>query len=676
MNIIKDDNFKQITKFINDLDNVQDFQINGNNIFHLLIVHNSKHVFELFKLYTNLFKYGDNNANETPIHLLAKYGMYPMLKQCLEYDDSFVNLVNENNENLLFYCVDNFDMFKWILNNTNCDTLCLNNNNETILTILINLNQIEFVQTLLPYYNNINFPTLSSPLTIATINNNEKMVSILLKNKANPNIIDKYGKSALIYSVLNKNINNVKQLLKIKNLNINYSGIDGTYNPLVIALSKKDFNICDLLLKHKIKLNSQNRFMETPVHIAIKLFNAIDNPNLINKIIKQDGMFSANMHIKNLNGITPCDLITKYNQDNCKNHNKNIINYNCKQCANKSNNTKDKSNNTKDKSNNTKDKSNNKQFNFPKYERGSRNFGLFNSDILHNIIYFLCFLQKYDNMFIPFQHNIKDKKLDDIHRLTLIKGNDISTTPIFDVITDILGIYSEYFYSFFPYLIIWNNENEYFINDNLGTYCHDILRNNKIRFIVFKLTLVPSTNGTHANIVIYDKKRKVCERFEPFGSTSILNSKKLDEMLKNKLELILGQFEFICPNDYLQEAKFQIFSNDDNLSYKKFGDPLGYCLAWTFFYLELRLTNPDKEASEMVTSAFEQIRKDYSSKTFLIDFIRDYSKKLDDMKNKFMESIGINKKNYYIMDTFDELNNNLPQKITNEINKLINKNIE
>ena len=71
------------------------------------------------------------------------------------------------------------------------------------------------------------------------------------------------------------------------------------------------------------------------------------------------------------------------------------------------------------------------------------------------------------------------------------------------------------------------------------------LLSKQVRFIIIKLTLVTEAGSTHANIIIYDKKTGIFERFDPYGNVPYLNTKHLDEILENKFsKFCKGKFKF------------------------------------------------------------------------------------------------------------------------------------
>ena len=176
------------------------------------------------------------------------------------------------------------------------------------------------------------------------------------------------------------------------------------------------------------------------------------------------------------------------------------------------------------------------------------------------------------------------------------------------------------------------------------------MRKNKTkRFIFIKLSLIPNSSGTHANILIYDKKLNILERFEPYGPNGMLDEEKLNSYLeKLSKKLFNKKTKFISPKLFLDDTKFQIVSSDSDPDNKKLGDPIGYCLAWCFWYLELRLKNPDITSKELVKFAFNDILQNHSKDSNqVLSYIRNYSQELDKMKNEFLKEAGISENDFY-----------------------------
>ena len=620
-NLIDKDDYSDINKYIKSVNDINKDTINGNNILHLLAAKGSLHIIKLLKEYPNYFKFS-NDDGDTPIHLLGKYGYDDLLKECVKIDKNIGLLLNNNNENILFLTFDNKPLFNWLLNNLNYDINITNEQGYTILIKTIIEKDNKLLNKIIKLPNIIlDKPTTSPPLNSLILSKNIKGIESLLKYGANPNIIDSQLKTPLIYSVLIKNIDICKKLIEY-GADVNFTGIDKIYSPLTISLIKNLPKISSLLLDHNINVNSTDKLLETPVHIALKLakHNKI-NDKILYRIIKK-----ADLNIADISGITPLYLIKKNKLDDklksfmkdthISGNSNNVLNINMITPKN------------------------------------NHNYGLFSPDIITNIILIIGMLKKYNNIAIPYQHDFIDKKKYDIAKINL---NECIITKEMEIVFELNTIYHYFFYNFVPHIFIWKNKDIYHFPTNLNIYSKNILSDDKKRFIIFKLTLCPYNTGTHANICIYDKINKTIERFEPFGYNSLLDADILDNRLEKYFKNNYGNIKYIKPKDYLNKIKFQIISDDNNPNNKKLGDPFGYCLAWTYWYLELKINNPDDEPSDLINNAYNEIIKKYGNKSgFMLQFIRDYAHELDDMKNETLHDMKIDKTNFY--NVYNNLN--------------------
>jgi hypothetical protein len=487
----------------------------------------------------------------------------------------------------------------------------------------------------------------------------------------------------------------------------------------------------NILINNGFDLNKQNRFLNTPLHIAFNNRTNKLSPELIVKLL-----YYGNLNIQNLKGETPLHYFLKnYNWNNynliLKNKKIDIfqsdnnkvspisyinnndlsnfldtiavsysnqldklmsydINYNkCYKLSN-TNKIKDREciNIIKEhilkhkKSIPTKKNNKDLKTELRIVEGYYTDYGKFNSDTIHNMIYTIQLLYKYKTLFIPYQYFIHDKVITE--KLYLINMSyPVNTRQL--IIYELLRIYTDYFYEFFPYLIIWKSKTEYYYNKNLKLYLLNPLYSNNIRFIFLKLTIISNVNmGTHANIIIFDKKTGILERFEPYGIIPYIDNKSLDDMIQSKIGIILKQYldtkniklKYYSPSDYMIDVSFQTISNDDDSQYRKLGDPRGYCLAWTFWYLEMRLNNPDLLPNELVKKSISIISKSdkvRDSKHSFIDFIRNYSNKLDTMKNDYLNKIGFNNKMIYNMVFSSDDKNKLINQFEVSFNDLVNR---
>jgi hypothetical protein len=270
------------------------------------------------------------------------------------------------------------------------------------------------------------------------------------------------------------------------------------------------------------------------------------------------------------------------------------------------------------------------------------NFGLFNADTIHNTIYLMYILNNYKNVSIPIQYPITDKIIND-------KKFIWSFTNDTDIIYATISMYTDFFYCIMPWIIFWKNSQKYYMHDDLVFLIKRSLYDKSIRFILLKMSLIPQPDALHANIIIFDKKTNRLIRFEPYGDWELIDMTQFDELLcKIFMKATkINNIKMIRPTFFLNDNKFQTASNGDNE--KTLGDPQGYCLAWCFWFLELKLKNPDVDEKILTNNALENILVlyDKNHNNPLLSYIREYAHKLDSEKNKILKDIGFSDHELY-----------------------------
>ncbi len=291
--------------------------------------------------------------------------------------------------------------------------------------------------------------------------------------------------------------------------------------------------------------------------------------------------------------------------------------------------------------------------------------GIFGSDIEHNMIYTLIMLKKYSNLTIPYF--IQDKKyFQSQNQLISLSNNDYN-------VESFLKNYFYKFNTFLPFIIIWKNLNNYYLDPNL-IVC---LKNNTDKdYVYIRLSINISNeygdNIRHANMLFIDNKNKVVERFEPYGEISFYNSQELNLMIEQQIVAIL-RYRYKFVQSY---PGFQLKSDEFEKKNKVYGDPKGFCLAWCLLYLETKLMlldknisiNPIKYINWYVINQFDEdfpeIKKDSESNKYMT-FIRFYAKKLDTRKNELLEKLDIEQNILY--------RDQVSQHEIKSINKILNK---
>ena len=118
------------------------------------------------------------------------------------------------------------------------------------------------------------------------------------------------------------------------------------------------------------------------------------------------------------------------------------------------------------------------------------------------------------------------------------------------------------------------------------------------------------------------------------------------------------KLRYIKPSDYNTDIGIQTVSNEYSMQTKKLGDPGGFCLAWVYWYLEMRITNSELDPIEILKKTYNEIindnvmenKKNNSSKNgddLFINYIRNYSARLDKEKNKILLQSKIDNEDIY-----------------------------
>ncbi len=270
-------------------------------------------------------------------------------------------------------------------------------------------------------------------------------------------------------------------------------------------------------------------------------------------------------------------------------------------------------------------------------------------------------IDKYPTLYVP---TIQYNKTSHKRKIFYLKMTSYDISREHNAVNKLLTTITTLFYSYVPHYIIWVNKCHHYIDPNLKSILIDHDKKNpldtktqKHRFVLLKLTLIIDAQTYHSNMMIYDRLKKIGRRFEPAGLSEIGNGSDLDVKLRSLLEECYGNIKYLTPNDYLYDVTFQLTSGDDNAENKNDGDPVGYCLAWSLWFVDIRLSNPDADDHKLVKNAISHkyINSILSDKpddkvlstNYYLDFIRNYSIMLDNFKNKFLLKLGINKHEHY-----------------------------
>jgi hypothetical protein len=506
-----------------------------------------------------------------------------------------------------------------------------------------------------------------SPTLIYTIK--ERKINIcnyILDNfkNINVNIVSKNQFTPLIAAIL-KDENKIAIKLISKGANINYSGSENKYVPLSLCFTRGLIDVAEKILEYDVDYNKHDTLLETPIYYIIRYVNFNLNiyndtksslKSMLEKMIKNSDLLNVNIDNR-----TPFHLLVKYNmwQDfkqilidkkfdmNAMDKYKNTPFSELSEL-----NVSDFVDFTDDVIKKGKDTYilyKKPEIFLPDIINNNTEFGLFNSDGIHCMMYLVYLLKKYDNVSIPIQCPHYEKKIWDDKKLQIISNNSLV-----ELMNNIVLFYNNTFYTIMPHILFWANKNIYFRHSDMTIYLSRAIKSKKHRFVLLKLTLIPNKNTLHANIVIYDKNKNIIIRFEPYGdwefSDSYFLDKKIIDIFKKAIDKKHHKtLKYLRPTDYLDKTKFQSVSLGDDTLHKNLGDPAGYCLAWCYWFIELKIKNPELDERKLVEDALNNIilKSDINNTNPLLSHIRGYARHLDNEKNILLKNMGINKHDYY-----------------------------
>ena len=636
--------------------NLYEIYIEENNIVHLLAVRGNESGIDFFIkqkkdiLCTNL-------KGQNIIHILFKFGYDDLAEK---YYKKYPELLKKFDNDLIlpiFYCCDRFNSFKTcfkFMKEQNYDIYILFNTvsfyDENIFTQLVlyttknDKKEYEYIDFCTKYIDLINFDLpLKNPICIyaITINKNDIAKIFIERNKG---LTSKNYMFLLPINIAckNNNIDLVKCILK-KNPDITYGGGESEYLPINIAINNDLYDLLVLLDEYIKDYNIIDRYRNTYAHYIVdKLIFFVDN-NLLQeeRILRKIGfkiLQNSDIDIENNDKLTTRELLNQYIKIKEKKKKYKDNNYNEEETKD----IKQLKLILNDKDSDTEDIEKNRNFTLIKSKKHF-NTGLFGADIFYKTFYLIYLHNKYkSDLFIP---SIKYKD-DDIKKLLyLINLQTINYNAFYHIISSIYYTTLKYLTPIIPSNILWHSKDLHYIHPEL----FNIIKKTSKRFVLLTVSLIVGKEFTHANCIIIDTIQNNIRRFEPYGINDMKDEYELDNLIHDNCEKIFKRkFKYYRPEDYIGNIKFQSVSNDSNNNYRKYGDPMGYCLAWCMCYIELKLNNQDIEEKELTYIASENIIKHYKKyDNPYLYFIRDYSRLLSNEKDKLLRKMKINRDELY-----------------------------
>lgn len=511
------------------------------------------------------------------------------------------------------------------------------NNDKTLIYKYIDNNDYESIKKLSVFDD--------QALNYAISKKKSDIAKLLLSRNLSVNIVNENLMNSLMIAIISNENEIAKLILEHKNIDINYSGYYNKYNPLVLAVIHKQYDLVTILLDKDINVN-QLDYNRNNIISNIILEKGIPSDLIIKILIK------SNMRNININGNTPLHIMTIHNVwqqyniilqeldldpkilnndnkiaiDYVPNENKqlftnmlaaNLLRNNkcfemqmCKKLAQKHPNLKK--------------------------TKSVTDFGTFSPTVINSTMYTTFLLVKYSILGVPYQ--IFDKKLYD-NDLKMIKDND-------SVLNNYIKIYTKRMFHIAPYEIIFSLEG-YFIHPRIKMGIDKCMQSKSIRYIFLKLSIV-EPEGNHATVLIYDKHKNILEYFEPYGKINHPIEHEINKFINTEICKLFKTQSDKCFKFY-SKIGLQA-SSDDTQESQNIGDPVGYCLAWCYYYIEERINNPDKTIDEIIDNTINNVINKALKPTHncLLDFIRQYTKWFHDKKIQFYKKANIPKEFIFV----------------------------
>ena len=586
----------------------------GRTPLHYSIIFNN---FEALKILikNNADPYIINNLGENALFYCLKYQRTNIL---LFLIDKFpnVNIKNYNGENLLQASIiyNNDEVINYILDNTN-----INLNNRTLEYGITALHQL---------------------IVFGKINQTKKLIDM----GADITITDYLGNNLIHFSLSENNIQFAEYLIGKNLINLNYTNVDGN-TPLHIYLSseakKLDNNFLEKLIENT-NLNIQNNKGKTPLYLLQKrdiigdYKSLLINKNLnifikdnkgkyIYQVIKNNNEILDIIYKSYLNSLGTNDLIVDW-EIKCRD----IIN-NVTEEKNFNDKSVNKIKTVYDCINKIKDVIKNEKRSIPKMKNIDYDFdsGLILKD---------CFFSGFP--------------IDTLFGLLWLK----KTYPFISLILDypltendsIINFYSKigkdlnFKLDFINSMILWSYQTIFF-PDYFNSVIEKELKNDSTIIII--PIGIETPQGAHTNILFWDVKKKILERFEPNGKNQPLNfnynSNLLDNIILSKFKEFDEKIKYLTPNDYLPNVGFIMIENLEKNKCSKIGDPNGFCTAWCIWYCYQKLLNYPKNNMgnlEFVEMLINNIKLE--AKSFK-NLIRNFSKNISEYRDLYLKKVNL-----------------------------------
>lgn len=155
------------------------------------------------------------------------------------------------------------------------------------------------------------------------------------------------------------------------------------------------------------------------------------------------------------------------------------------------------------------------------------------------------------------------------------------------------------------------------------------------------------SRSAHANLLIYRKNLNQIEHFEPHGKYYSQDKIKLDLQIQNALKIFVNELNNLLIKNNLPSVtlipavdicpKINGLQNIESVINGSSIEGGGYCAAWSMFFAELCLKNPQIPSSELLTIIFDKLNSmtNEEQSQYLKKIIRGYVRIIDEKINKY-----------------------------------------
>lgn len=654
----------------------------GRSILYVPIKYNFDKILDLLihfnkiNIGISLIDIKDKNGH-IPLHYAIIFKNINAIKILLEAG-SDVNISDNNGQNSLHLAVYTKELdIVLLITEQNIHINARTGTGENALHISCNFELLDIAELLLTKgidKNAQDYEHEFTPLHYSVTLNNKNITALLLKNLADPNIQDSLGNTPLHYTLMEENYEIFMFFMTSNytkdNININLSNISSKL-PIHIFLEKNVnketvFEFLGLLLKGS-NLNYQDENGITAFHYI--------SMNDIWKQFKEDlGTKKLNIFIQNSRKERPVDYINKDNLDEYMD----LVTQSYLFVLRNSNFTwrHDWENICSKKLISEKDKD--VLSNFIKSPKEGQNMDLC-YDIIKNRLYKIYNenSSRCEDVSYPLKINKRCLLIEEstpveycsfvgitldilVGMIYLLQKHPQACSTInteFIENKDLcnyyksIGIVTNTKCEFLNFEIVWVYNQLYFSN-NFKNGFQMCVKNNKKNFVIFPLG-IELRQGSHANYLIYDIRKKEVERFEPYGSQSPYqfdyNPTLLDNLLEYKFKEIDSEINYIKPSHFLPKVGLQYFDIFE-ANTKKIADPSGFCALWAIWYADMRMTFADIPRDKLIKKILKDTKRQNVS---FRNLIRNYSTNITKIRDNILSKASINI-NDWLNDQFTE----------------------